>query len=75
MHWLWTRIQIRIETAATLDQDIEEARRTLAQLETATWGIVLREIEGERFVVLPTGSLAYPPYKVRGLPAVRLSSE
>ena len=54
MRWLWTRIQARIETAATLDLDIEEARQTLAQLETDTWGIVLREIEGERFVV-PAG--------------------
>ena len=55
MRWLWTRIQARIETAAVLDLDIEEARQTLAQLETDTWGIVLREIEGERFVVLPAG--------------------
>ena len=55
MRWLWTRIQARIETAAVLDLDIEEARQTLAQLETDTWGIVLREIEGERFVVLLAG--------------------
>ena len=75
MHWLWTRIQIRIETAATLDLDIEEARRTLAQLEAATWGIALREIEGERFVVLPAGSLAYPPLTVGTRPAVKLSNE
>ena len=26
MRWLWTRIQARIETAAVLDLDIEEAR-------------------------------------------------
>ena len=75
MRWLWTRIQVRIETAAALDLDIEEARQTLAQLETDTWGVGLREIEGERFVVLPTGSLAYPPWKVRGRPAVKLSRE
>ena len=29
MHWLWKRIQARIETAAALDLDIEEARHTL----------------------------------------------
>ena len=74
-HWLWTRIQVRIETAAELDFDIEEARRTLAQLEVDTWGIALREIEGERFVVLPAGSLAYPPWTVRDRPAVKLSRE
>ena len=75
MHWLWTHIQVRIETAAALDLDIEEARQTLARLEVDTWGIVLREIEGERYVVLPAGSLAYPPGEVRGRPAVKLSRE
>ena len=75
MHWLSTRIQARIETAAVLDVDIEEARQTLARLEATTWGIALREIEGERFVVLPTGALAYPPWTVDTRPAVKLSSE
>ena len=75
MHWLRTRIQARIETAATLDRDIEETRQTLAQLEVDTWGIALREIDGERFVVLPAGSLAYPSWKVRGWPAMKLSRE
>ncbi len=75
MHWLWTRIQIRVGTAAELDRDIEEARQTLAQFEVDTWGIALREIEGERFVVLPAGSLAYPPWTVRDRPAVKLSRE
>ena len=75
MHWLSTRIQVRIQTAATLDLDIEEARQTLARLEETTWGIVLREMEGERFVVLPTGALAYPPWTVDTRPAVKLSSE
>ncbi len=54
--------------------DIEEARQTLARLEETTWGIVLREIEGERFVVLPAGALAYPPWTVDTRPAVKLSS-
>ena len=66
MRWLWTRIKVRIETAAVLDLDIEEARQTLAQLETDTWGIALREIEGERVVVLPAGTLADPPWTVGG---------
>ena len=75
MHWLSTRIQARIQTAAALDVDIEAARQTLARLEETTWGIALREIEGERFVVLPTGALAYPPWTVDTRPAVKLSSE
>ena len=75
MHWLSARIQARIETAAALDLDIGEARQTLERLEATTWGITLREIEGERFVVLPAGTLAYPPWTVRDRPAVKLSRE
>ena len=65
LHWLSTRIQARIQTVVDLDLDIEEARQTLARLEAATWGIALREIEGERFVVLPAGTLDDPPWRVR----------
>ena len=75
MHWLSTRIEARIQTAATLDLEIEEARQTLARLEATTWGIALREIEGERFVVLPTGTLNDPPLTVGGRPALKLSNE
>ena len=75
MHWLSTRIQARIQTVAALDLDIEEARQTLARLEAATWGIALRDIDGERFVVLPTGALADPPWTVGTRPAVKLSNE
>ena len=75
MHWLSARIQARIETAAALDLEIEEARQTLARLEATTWGITLREIEGERFVVLPAATLADPRWAVRGRPAVKLSRE
>ena len=75
MHWLSTRIQARIQTAAALDVDIEEARQTLEWLETGTWGITLQEIEGERFVVLPAGALAYPPWTVDTRPAVKLSNK
>ena len=75
MHWLWTRIETRIETAVDLDLDIEEARRTLAQLEVDTWGIAFHEIGGERFVVLPEGALADPPWRVGTRPALKLSNE
>ena len=75
MRWLWTRIEVRIEMAAGLDRDIEEARRTLAQLEVDTWGMVFHEIEGDRFVVVPEGALADPPWRVDGRPALKLSNE
>ena len=55
--------------------DIKEARQTLTQFETMTWHVHLRVIDGERFVVLPPGSLERPPWRVDERPAVKLSSE
>ena len=60
---------------AALDLDITEARRTLAWLKAPTWEIVLREIERERFVVLPVGALADPLWRVGTRPAAKLSNE
>ena len=74
-HWLSARVQSSIEIAGTLEFRIEQARQTLARIEGETWGITLREIEGERFVVLPRGSLDRPPWTVRGRSAVKLSRE
>ena len=64
-HWLSARIQ----------SSIEQARQTLALIEEETWGITLREVQSDRFVVLPRGSLDRPPWTVRGQPAVKLSRE
>ncbi len=75
MHWLSTGIQNRIEILATLDVQIEDARETLAEIEETTWGVTLLEIDGERFVVLPDGTLDHPPWLVGGRPALKLSSE
>ena len=75
MRWLSMRIESQLQALAILDVDIQQARQTLTELETATWRIELREIDGERFVVLPAGSLERPPWTVGGQPAVKLSSE
>ena len=75
MRWLSMRIESQLQTLAILNVDIEQARQTLTQLETTTWRVELREIDGERFVVLPAGSLERPPWTVGGQPAVKLSSE
>ena len=75
MRWLAASIQNRIETRAELNRDIGDARRTLAQLEVDTWGLVFHEIEGERFVVVPDGVLARPPWWVDDRPALKLSNE
>ena len=75
MRWLAGSIQTRIETRAELNRDIEDARRTLAQLEVDTWGLVFHEIKGERFVVVPDGVLDRPPWWVDDRPALKLSNE
>ena len=73
--WLWTTIEQQIEALAVLRVDIEEARTTLARIEDTTWGLELKEIEGERFVVLPAGALSNPPWTVGGRPALKLPGE
>ena len=75
MRWLSMRIESQLQTLAILSVDIEQASETLTQLEARTWRIDLLEIDGERFVVLPAGSLQRPPWRVGGRPAVKLSSE
>ena len=75
MRWLSMSIQARIERVTELDHDIYEARQTLAQLEADTWGVALLEIEGERLVVLPAGTLDDTGWTWRDRPAVKLSRE
>ena len=75
MRWLSASIETRIETLATLHVQIEQARETVAEIEETSWGVTLREIDGERFVVLPDGALDDPPWSVGGRPALQLSSE
>ena len=75
MQWLSRSIERRIETLAAVNVQIEEARWTLGEIEETTWGVTLREIDGERFVVLPPGTLDRPPLTLGGRPAVKLSRE
>ena len=75
MQWLSASIQSQIETLAMLEVRIDQARDTLAEIEDTTWGVTLREIDGERFLVLPDGALEDPPWTVGGRPALKLSSE
>ena len=75
MRLLWTAIEWKVETLATLTVYIEQARETLTEIEETTWGLELREIDGERFVVLPVGTPDRPFWTVGGRPALKLSSE
>ena len=75
MRWLSMRIESQLQTLATLNVDVEQARETLTHLEETTWRVELLELDGERYVVLPAGSLERPPWRVGGRPAVKLSSD
>ena len=73
--WLSTSTQRRLDTWAAGNVEIEQARETLSRMEERTCGVTLRKIAGERFVVLPAGTLDYPPGPWTGRPALKLSSE
>ena len=75
MRWLSMRIENQLQALGILNVDIQQARETLTHLQRTTWRVELREIDGDRFVVLPAGSLERPPWTVGGQPAVKLSSE
>ena len=75
MRWLSMRIESQLQALAILNVNIQQARQTLTQLQRTTWRVELREIDGDRFVVLTAGSLERPPWTVGGQPAVKLSSE
>ena len=75
MRLLWTAIEWKVETLAALTVSIEQARETLTEIEETSWGLDLREIDGEQYVVLPADSLSNPPWTVGGRPALKLSSE
>ena len=75
MRLLWTAIEWKVETLAALTADIDHARKTLTEIEETTWALELREIGGERFVVLPAGTPDRPFWTVGGRPALKLSSE
>ena len=75
MHWLSASIQRRIETLGTANLRIEDARGMLAEIEETTWGVTLREVNGERYVTLPAGTSVRPSFTVEGRPYVKLSRE
>ena len=75
MHWLSVSIQRRIETLGAANLRIEDAREMLAEIEETTWGVTLREVNGERYVTLPAGTMVHPSFTVEGRPCVKLSRE
>ena len=76
MHWLSGSIQQPDRDPGDAEgPDRSGAGRPWSEIEETSWGVTLREIDGERFVVLPDGTLEDPPWTVGGRPALKLSSE
>ena len=75
MHWLSRIIDARFETLTEVNIRIERARETLAEMEETTWGVELREIDGERYVTLPARTPARPAFTMDGRPYLKLSRE
>ena len=75
MQWLSSSIQYRIETRAMTDLQIEGGREMLAEIEETTWGVGLREVNGEQYVTLPRGTPVLTAFTVDGRPYIELSRE
>ena len=75
MRWLSRSIQDRSETLAMANLRIEGAREMLAEIEETTWGVGLREVNGEQYVTLPVGTPVRPAFTVDGRPYLKLSRE
>ena len=75
MQWLSSSIQDRIETREMTDLQIAGGREMLAEIEETTWGVGLREVNGERYVTLPAGTPVLTAFTVDGRPYLKLSRE
>ena len=71
--WLSRSIDARFETLAEVNVRIERARETMAEMTETTWGVELREIDGERYAVLPAGTPGRPAFTMDGRPYMKLS--
>ena len=74
MHWTAREVKSLATRKATLQGEIESQEKTIEQLKAKTWGILLHEEEGGRFVVFPKGEFGrdWEGPTVRGRPAWRL---
>ncbi len=74
-HWLSRSIESRFEELGDVNLRLIGAREMLAEIEETTWGVTLREVNGERYVTLPAGTRVRTEFDMGGRPYVRLSRE
>ncbi len=75
MQWLSRSVQDRIEERSMVDLQIAGGREMLAEIEETTWGVGLREVNGVRYVTLPTRTPVLTAFTVDGRPYVELQRE
>jgi len=75
MQWLSRSIQDRIEELSLANIRIAGAREMMNEMEETTWGVGLREVDGVRYVTLPTRTPILTAFIVDGRPYVELSRE
>ena len=54
---------------------IEGGHEVLAEIEETTWGVGLREVNGEQYVTLAVGTRIRPAFTVDGRRYLKLSRE
>ena len=75
MQWLSRSVQDRIEERSMVNLQIAGGREMMAEMEETTWGVGLREVNGVRYVTLPTRTPVLTAFIVDGRPYVELSRE
>ena len=75
VQWQSSQVESLREERERLEADIVDQRRVLDLLTEKKWGVYLMEDEGTRYVVLPKGTLANPPYLLNGFPVVPLPTK
>ena len=75
MQWLSRSVQNRIEDIELANIEIAGGREMLTEIEETTWGVGLREVNGERYVTLPRGTPVLTDFTVDGRPYVKLWRE
>ena len=75
VQWQSSRIESLREERAQLETEIADQRLTLERLNEKTWGVNLADDEGNRYVMLPKGTLPGDPFEFKGRWVVPISTE
>ena len=75
VQWQSSRIESLSEERSRLETKIADQRLTLERLNEKTWGVDLADDEGNRYVMLPKGTLPGDTFEFKGRWVVPISTE